>query len=651
MNVQSSMNRKQLAVLSIVALLVVPTTAMGIVRGSPDLRTSVPDNTLVAGETTQLEITLTNRGDLDTGSTRNPSLNQEVTNARGLEVSLDAGNAPVEVNTATTGLGQLPQGQSATLPFGITVAEDAEPGTYTMELTAEYRHTSTIGESGAGARTENTETRRFDIEIEIDERAQFEVVSTETDARVGSSGTVAVQMRNVGSETARDTSVSLQSQNADVTFGESASASRYVGAWEPGETRTIEYQVGVANTADQQRYAFQATATFADSDGVTRQSEPLSLGVQPMAEQQFRVVDTQSSVAVGDTGTLSVTLENAGEIPVNDATVQLQSQSSDIVFGESASASRYVGAWASGETRTVEYDVTATDGAETRNYALSATVNYDDPQDDPASSRALSLGMQPEPEREFTLSNVESTLRVGEERTLSGTITNEGQTVARDVVVQFTTENQNINPSEREYSVGTLEPGESADFEYTIEVSDAADAGPRQFSFVTEYRNSEGDQRASDTLNTRQEVQPKQDAFDVEVVSGSVTNGQSTQLEVEVTNARDQPVSDVSAKLFADDPISTDDDEAFIESLEPGESETITFGVSASGALPKTYPLSMDFQYDDADGDTLVTDTYRVPVQVQERQQSGGGGLPLSGLAVGGLAVVAIALGGYFRYR
>jgi hypothetical protein len=168
MNVQSSMNRKQLAVLSIVALLVVPTTAMGIVRGSPDLRTSVPDNTLVAGETTQLEITLTNRGDLDTGSTRNPSLNQEVTNARGLEVSLDAGNAPVEVNTATTGLGQLPQGQSATLPFGITVAEDAEPGTYTMELTAEYRHTSTIGESGAGARTENTETRRFDIEIEID---------------------------------------------------------------------------------------------------------------------------------------------------------------------------------------------------------------------------------------------------------------------------------------------------------------------------------------------------------------------------------------------------------------------------------------------------------------------------------------------------
>jgi hypothetical protein len=651
------MNRNYAVILLIAGLITAP--AIGAaqssgqgglsdsVRGSPDLSVTVTDDTVVPGESRQLTLSLSNSGNLDVGSSSNPALNSEVTTARALKIDLERNGAPVTVNTGTQSLGSLPQGQSAQLPYQISVKEDAKPGTYTMEAEVTYTYTSYIAES-VGEYSTTTRTKTFDVDVTVDDRARFEIVDTETDVRVGSAGTIDVTMENVGSEAASDTTVTLASRNTDITFGQSAEASRYAGEWESGETRTISYQASAAPTAEQQQYAFTATAEFEDSDGTPRTSQPLSLGVTPLAEQRFSVVDTESTVSVGDTGSLTLTMENTGAITVNDATVDLQSTSSAIVFGDSASTSGFVGEWAPGEQKSVTVDVTATDAAETRSYALRATVNYDDEDDDAGQSSPISLGLTPEPETGFALSNVSNTLRVGEEGVIRGTITNNGQTAVRDAVLQFTTENANVNPSEREYSVGNLEPGESTDFQFTVEISQGAEAGPRQFSFVTEYRNQDGETRTSDELLTRQDVGEQLDAFAVEVREGSVQNGGSTTLQVEVTNQLNETVSSVSAKMFTDDPISASDSEAFVDELGPGETTTINFTVGASGASPKVYPVSLDFQYDDADGDTLVSDTYRLPVEVTDRER-GGGGLPLGLLGVG--ALIVIGVGAFIRFR
>jgi len=647
------MNRKHVAVLLAVGLVAAP--AVGVAQqgtqpksvvGSPDLTATVSDNTVVAGSDTELTVTLSNSGQLDRGSVQAPQLNSEVQTARSVSVDLKRDGAPVDVETGTRTLGALPNGETAQLPFRLSVREDAEPGTYELEAEVEYRYTSYIS-LGQGIRNTRSSTERYDIEIEVDDRARFEIVDTETDMRVGSAGTIDVTMENVGSETASDTNVALASQNADVTFGQSAEASRYVGEWEPGEVRTVSYQANTAPTAEQQQYSFTATANFEDSDGTPRQSSALSLGVTPQPEQDFSVVDIESTVAVGDTGSLTLTMENTGSIPVNDATVALESTSSDIVFGQSGSTSGFVGDWAPGEQRELTFDVTATDSAETRSYALRATVNYDDQDDDAGQSRPISLGLTPAPETGFTLSNVSNTLRVGDEGAIRGTITNDGETTVSDAVIQFTTENENVNPTEREYSIGNLQPGESTDFQFTVEINEGADAGPRQFSFVTEYRNQDGDQRASDELLTRQTVGRQLDTFAVEVVEGTVQNGGSAGMQVRVTNQKNETLTNIDAKLFDEDPITAADSTAFIDELGPGESETINFTVSASGASAKSYPLKLDFQYDDEEGDTQVSNTKRVPVQVTE--QEGGGGLPLPLIGIG--AALVIGIGAFIRFR
>lgn len=530
------MRGRQVAALALIALLLMPGQAAGVVTGSPEIDVSLAEQTVTPGSETELTVTLTNEGDVASGSAASPSLTDTVTTARSLDATLDADGAPVSVETGTRSIGSLPRGERADLGYDIVVADDASPGTYTLELDVSYQYTSKVAET-TGARSERTETSDYDVTIRVDDRARFEILSVRSDVQAGSTGTADVRMRNTGSEPANATRVALAPKNADVTV-DGSSVSRHVGTWKPGETKTLSYQVTAAPTAEQQRYAFTTTATFEDADGVTRTSETLPLAVTP---------------ALG-----------------------------------------------------------------------------------PA----------------FTLSNVSSTLQVGEEGTLAGTVTNDGETVARNAVVHLRTERPTLEPVSRAYAVGTLAAGETAEFEIDADVTSSADAGPRQFRFAVDYHDAAGDNLTSDDLFVRRDVAPGGDAFAVESVDAVYERGTGGELTVRVTNTAGETLSAVSAKLFADDPIAADSKEAFVTELAPGESTTVTFEVSAGdGALTKNYPVSVDLQYEDADGDTHVSDSHKIAVTVTEPESDDTDGGPLP-FVVGGVVVAGlVGAGGYRRFR
>ena len=282
---------------------------------------------------------------------------------------------------------------------------------------------------------------------------------------------------------------------------------------------------------------------------------------------------------------------------------------------------------------------------------MQVTVAYEDVEGDPGQSGTLQFGLRPGAERtaEFAASNVSSTLRVGAEGKLGGTITNTGEERASNVVVVFESQTQNVSPLEREYSVGSLDPGESTTFEFDVEVSDAADSGPRQFTLRPTYRNTDDEQVQGESFDVRERVRPARDVFGVTVDGASVTRGGSTVLNVTVTNNANETVDDISGQLFADSPISVTDSDAFASELGAGESTTLKFEISAGGgALAKAYPVEIDFQYDEADGDRKISDTYKLAVDVTEDE--GGGGSPLP-MVLGAVLVVVVVLGGIVAYR
>jgi hypothetical protein len=458
--------------------------------------------------------------------------------------------------------------------------------------------------------------------------------------------------------TARGLTVNLNTGGSPLTVQTPRQA---VGSLPEGATDPIQYEVSIDEDASPGTYTlpvraeYEYTSYISEGDGTRREnstSESLEVRLRVVDEARFDVVAVEDDAQVGSDGTLNVTVQNTGTEAASDAVVTVQSGSADTTFGAgdspSQSASRYVDDWDAGENRTLSYTLRTADGADTQPYSFDLSVAFEDTDGVSREDTGNSFGVTPDPEHSFALGEVESDLAVGEDGTVDVELENEGDQPVDNVVLQWTGESETISVTEREYAVGDLGPGESSTATFEVEVSESAREGQRQFTFVANYRDADGDQRASDTLEASQTVGPASDVFDVSVRTSTVSAGGAGTLEVQITNARDERVTDVSAKLFADSPISTTDDEAYVQSLGPGESETLRFGIGAAGgALEKDYPVSLDFRYEDADGDTELSDTYRLPVTVEEPEN--GGGLPV--VPIVAVVLVLVAAGAYYRYQ
>ena len=377
-----------------------------------------------------------------------------------------------------------------------------------------------------------------------------------------------------------------------------------------------------------------------------------SITVQVREDARFEIVEANATTQVGDNNDVSFTLKNTGSEIARGANINAESQSSSLTFesGDTSSTAS-VGDWEPGEIRTVSYNAALESDAPVRGYSVNLKINYDDIDGIDRTSDPITTTVQSIREQEFTLSNVESQLRVGEDGDLIGTVHNDGPLPARNVVVQYTGEDQSVIPTEDSTAVGTLDPGQSESFSLPIAISGSAESGLRSLDMAIKYRNDEGETRTFDELAVDAEVAPERDRFDATIENRTIQAGGSRAVDVAVTNNLNEVASDVEVRLFADDPLDTGDtDTGYVQSLDPGETKTVTFELTTTGSatVGSTYPISLDFRYDDTEGDSHLTKTYRLPIDVIESQE---GGLPLPVIAVALLVIGTAALVIYRRQQ
>jgi hypothetical protein len=355
----------------------------------------------------------------------------------------------------------------------------------------------------------------------------------------------------------------------------------------------------------------------------------------------------------GDTGSLSFTMKNTGTRTAANASVRLSSGASGLFFGSPSAPAAETGVFVRslepGETRRVSVQVGATDDVTPGEYPVDAVVSYRDENDIGQRSDTLTAGVAVRPERTFAMEGIEtSNFRVDEsEARLTGEITNTGPAPARNVVVRMR-DHGTVTPTNGESAVGTLAAGESAEVSFTAAIASDAEPGSNSFTFDVEYENADGDVlTASNPLRKTAVVEPQRDRFAVSNVSTAVTPGGTAQLSADVRYVGDAPISAVNARLFTSDPLSTSDDGAFLGRMEPGETSTATFRISATNdALSKEYASSIEVRYDEADGDTEFTDGIPIGVAVDEPS----GGPPVPPVVVGAVVVLAV-IGGVVWYR
>jgi hypothetical protein len=528
-------------------------------------------------------------------------------------------------------LGNLDPDESEGFELPVLVDSGAEPGLRQLPLTVQY-----YDADGNPLRSATLNAR---VEIS-DESDDFEIESVEPSVEAGEDGTLAVTLNNTGGNVT-DATVSTQSLSGGVLFGQSANATRYVEDWDAGESQTFEYDVRAGEGATGATYPLQTSVSYDDADGDQGRAGPFAFGVTPgESADDFRVVETTSNVPIGDEGPISVTLENTGA-NASEATVSLQSLTGDITFGRTANATQFVGDWPTGAQRTITFNATASNTTDMQRYPFRASVSYSDSDGDTARGGPFTIGVTPQPEQAFDLDDAASTLRVGDEGNVTARITNEGPQDIQNAVVRLVTQSGNLNPQETEFAIGNLGAGEAANVSFPVEVTDGAEAGQRQFSFVVEYNNQNGDPRRSSTLDTQVPVESQRDEFTIEPANASVGAGSAETVTLNVTNNRESVVRNVNAKTFVDAPLSVASDEAYISRLGAGETKQIAFDVSAGGdAGEGQYPLSVDFQYDTAGGDSKLSETYEVPVEITASED--GGLLSSLGLTVGLVALLVV---------
>ncbi len=181
------------------------------------------------------------------------------------------------------------------------------------------------------------------------------------------------------------------------------------------------------------------------------------------------------------------------------------------------------------------------------------------------------------------------------------------------------------------------------DYQYNVEVyANNFDASKASLSgFQTSYWY----QKANETLDVPVYVKKAAD-FNITGTSGDLTAGQKKEeVTVAYKNTGEDPVTDATARISIFKPFSSTDDQAYIGDLEPGQESTVVFRVDVdSDATPKEYGINSEIKYTDVNGDTVISESMKIPVAVKAAQSS----LLLPALAV---LIVLIAIGGYLYKR
>ncbi|MFW6018745.1 MAG: COG1361 S-layer family protein, partial [Halapricum sp.] len=500
------------------------------------------------------------------------------------------------------------------------------------------------------------------VEFVPRERPEFDVRTVEHDVPRDGTGYLTVNVTSAVPRNISETTVTATSPDSEVYLGSegSPSGTTFVEAWEPGEGKQLTFRPGTtADAVANRTYPIELQFDYTDSeDNDNTRSEYVRFA--PRERPQFVVESIDHDVPVSDTGTMALTLRNEGPVNATDATVAASSTDDALFFGTGGAqepveapggvsfeppetgtptSEAYVGDWPVGETRTVTLRGGFDENAIQQAYTADVAVDYENENGDDMPDRTTTVGIEPAPEQTFDFERVEGDLYVGEEGDLVGEVTNRGNRTVEGVVVTVENDRQAIDFYNTRYSIGRLEPGETETFRYRVGVTEEAEHGPKLFELSARYRGNEDTVKQSDTRDLSVDVRPERDDFAIEPTDGAFTSGDSGSLTLTVTNQRNETVSNVQAKLFTDDPLDSGDDEAFVSSLEPGESTRVTFDLSVGGgAMAKNYSVSLDFRYDDARGESQLSDTYRVPVTVAEAESS------IGPLIVGGIVLAVLVL-------
>jgi hypothetical protein len=380
---------------------------------------------------------------------------------------------------------------------------------------------------------------------------------------------------------------------------------------------------------------------------VDRQANRItSLRVHIEDRPRFEIENATFTTKIAGHGQTTLTIRNIGTQPVRDATVVVSSSSDELRFGTQSTTSRgFSSHWEPGEAREFKFATSMSQNVVRREYPLNAQVTYLDRDGVSQTSRGLTAGITPSAEQTFDIVNISSLLYVGEPGHIQGSIQNTGPTAVEDAALIYQSANQYIELTERESALGTLLPGESAQFSFDVRIDEEISVRRNQLNLSVRYREPTIDRHTSKQFHPTVDINPEREWLSVNPEHRIFGVDTENDFRVQVENIESQELSDIQAQLITHSPFDSESANAFIEELSPGEAKMMAFGLTVGeDAVPTQASVDLNIVATRSDGEEIHLDTYQISISVVEESTTSDTTL----LTLGRLIAVILLVGGWW---
>jgi len=208
-------------------------------------------------------------------------------------------------------------------------------------------------------------------------------------------------------------------------------------------------------------------------------------------------------------------------------------------------------------------------------------------------------------------------LNVGTEGYLNLKIKNTGSEDGTKAVVKILRSgNSPVVPTDSNVYIGDFPSGSTVECRYKVSVSGSAESQAYPVDVAVVYKNKDGDFVTTRTDTVGIPVGGKVD-FEVISLPAEMNPGSKKVISVEYINTGETTVYSAQGRISAVDPFTSNDDIAYLGDLRQGESVVASYEVSVDrSATIKDYGLDSEIRYRDAIGNTYISDTMKVKVNV-----------------------------------
>ncbi|HVP96914.1 S-layer protein [Methanoregula sp.] len=209
-------------------------------------------------------------------------------------------------------------------------------------------------------------------------------------------------------------------------------------------------------------------------------------------------------------------------------------------------------------------------------------------------------------------------LVAGGEGYVNLTIANTGSLDGTKATVQITQHDDSpVSPVDSSVYIGDFPAGSTVSCQYKVAV--AKDAGNKTYpvDVTVLYQNADGDFVSSQTKTTGVPVGNRV-TFAILTPPVTMSPGSTHTIQVEYENTGDSTIYSAEARVSVVAPFTSSSTIAYIGELAPGQTAVASYEISvAQGATLKQYGLDSEIRYNNALGDTYISDPVKVPITVE----------------------------------